>query len=375
MKITFLMPCYPWAPMGGFRVVYEYSNQLVARGHEVTVVHVQQIGPKAQKHVSLYEKAREFRNQIFNSCLTPKISWQVIDPRVNLSFVRAADKSNIPDGDAIFATSWNTVASVLAYERSKGTKFYLIQHYETWLGPKALVDQTWRSELNKVAVSKWLVNIGRELNAGHVEYIPNAVDHVRYKLINPIKDRPRQIAMMFSHVEFKGARDGIRALEIAKEKHPSLTAIFFGTGRAASWIPKWVQYYRDPPQEFIVDEVYNKSSIFLSSSWAEGFALPPAEAASCGCAVVATHSGGIADFIENEVTGLLSAPKDPQALGNNLCRLLEDDELRIKLSEAAGRRVGFLTWDRSATLLERFITSSCQIGNGTRQHSETVPAL
>jgi glycosyltransferase involved in cell wall biosynthesis len=356
--------------MGGFRVVYEYSNQLVARGHEVTVVHAQRVKSGPQKHLSLRQTARELRNRVFNILFTPKIGWQSIDPKVKLLYVRDTGWRHIPDGDVIFATSWNTVASVLQYKRSKGTKFYLIQHYETWLGPKDLVDQTWRSALNKVVVSKWLLSLGRELGAGRLEYIPNAVDHARYQLLQAVKDRPKQIAMMFSHVEFKGARDGIEALEIAKKKHPDLSAIFFGTGREAPWIPKWVRYYRDPPQEFIVNEIYNKSRIFLSSSWAEGFALPPAEAASCGCAIVATDSGGIADFIEDGITGLLSLPKDPKALGENLCRLLENDELRVKLAETAYRRLKSFTWDRSAEMMERFILSSNKMDASMGEHSE-----
>jgi hypothetical protein len=39
VRVTFLMPCYAWRPMGGFRVVYEYASRLVACGLYVTVVH------------------------------------------------------------------------------------------------------------------------------------------------------------------------------------------------------------------------------------------------------------------------------------------------------------------------------------------------
>jgi glycosyltransferase involved in cell wall biosynthesis len=347
--------------MGGFKVVYEYANQLVVRGHEVTVVHAQRVKSGPHRHLSLYQTVRELRNDMRDTVFTPKIRWQTIDPKVNLLYVPNADSRHIPNGDAIFATAWNTAASVLGYERSKGTKFYLIQHYETWVGPKDVVDQTWRSTLNKVVVSKWLLALGRELGAERLQYIPNAVDHLHYRLLQPVKDRPRQVAMMFSQVEFKGARDGIEALEIAKKKHPDLSAIFFSTGRKAQWVPKWVRYYRDPPKEFIVNEIYNKSSIFVSSSWAEGFALPPAEAASCGCAIAATNSGGIADFIEDGVTGLLSLPREPKLLGENLCRLLENDELRVNLAEAGRRRLISFTWERSAEMMERLILTSRKI--------------
>ena len=289
---------------------------------------------------------------------TPVINWQKIDPRVTLVHVPDSNVSHIPDGDAIFATAWNTVPSVLHYPDSKGEKFYLIQHYETFMGPKEDVDNTWRAPLHKVVISKWLSSIAKELGVEDVAYIPNAIDHDQYRIITPVQTRAKQVAMLFSHVPFKGSQDGIAALEIAKRRHPDLSAVFFGTGREPKWIPKWIQYHRNPAQNFIVQEIYNKSKIFLSPSLSEGFALPPAEAACCGCAVVASNSGGIADFIDHEDTGLLSQPKDPETLGRNLCRVLDDDQLRIKLAEAAGRRLSTFTWTRSADMLEAFIDTS-----------------
>lgn len=350
--------------MGGFKVVYEYANQFAARGHEVTIVHPRGVkfGPQAQ--LNWYEKLRDFKAGLMVGNATPVINWQKIDPRVKLIFVPDSHVSHIPDGDAIFATAWNTVPSVLHYPDSKGEKFYLIQHYETFMGPKEDVDNTWRAPLHKVVISKWLLSVAKELGVEDVAYIPNAIDHEQYRIVKPVDNRPKQVAMLFSNVPFKGSPDGIAALEIAKRRHPDLSAVFFGTGRAAKWIPKWIQYHRNPAQDFIVQEIYNASQVFVSPSLSEGFALPPAEAACCGCAVVATNSGGIADFIDHEDTGLLSQPKDPETLGQNLCRVLEDPQLRIKLAEAAGRRLSAFTWQRSADRLEAFIDSSRGIKAG-----------
>jgi glycosyltransferase involved in cell wall biosynthesis len=118
----------------------------------------------------------------------------------------------------------------------------------------------------------------------------------------------------------------------------------------------------DPPQERIVKEFYNRSSIILSSSLHEGFALPPAEGAACGCAIVATDSGGIRDYAQDGVTALLSSPGDPQALAQNLCRLLADDDLRVRLAHAANERLREFTWRRSSDLLEEFIVDTVERG-------------
>lgn len=350
------MPGYQWGPSGGFRVVYEYANRLVSRGHQVTVVH-----PRQLKYVVSHERlsirgwARNRVNGVVNRISTPSVDWLPMDRRVRLLFVPSSDGRFIPDGDALFATAWQTVASVLKCALTKGEKLNLIQGYGALLGPKELVDATWRAPLRKIVISKWLIEIGRDLGCHELAYIPNAVDHQRYRLIQAIEDRPRQIAMLFSPAPIKGSADGIEALQIARERYPDLKVVFFGTSRPQSWIPTWARYYRNPAQEFLINSIYSKSSIFLSPSLSEGFALPPAEAGACGCAIVATDSGGIRDFIHNEVTGLLSPPKNPRALAENLCRLLGDDNLRVQLARACHSFVGGLNWERSTDLLEDLI--------------------
>lgn len=356
MKITFLMPCYMWAPSGGFRIVYEYANQLVSRGHQVAVVH-----PRRLKYLpplgkpSFRERLRLARASLLELVSKPTIHWHDIDDRVNLLFVPSSEPHHLPDSDFLFATAWNTVASVLQCSPQKGKKCYFIQHYETWLGPKEFVDNTWRTSLHKIVISRWLLDIGDWLGARDLTYIPNAIDQRRYRIIRPIQGRPRQIVMMCSAVPFKRGLDGIKAIQIAKKQFPDLKVVLFGNGRRPDWVPDWMSYWRDPPQSCIVEDFYNNSSVVLSSSLAEGFALPPAEGAACGCAVVATDSGGVRDFIENGITGLLSAPKDPEALAENLCLLLDNDDLRVRLARAANRSIARFTWRKSVDLMESFL--------------------
>jgi glycosyltransferase involved in cell wall biosynthesis len=363
MQVTFLMPGYVWGPSGGARVIYEYANQLVNRGHQVTLVHPQrcQDSPSAPFQFGAMGILREARNTQFKlreMFTKPSIDWQRLDARVRLEYVPSPDSRHIPDADAVFATAWYTAAPVLDLPPAKGRKFYLIQGYETWMGPKHRVDATWRFPLHKVVVSQWLRRLGSDLGCGDIACVPNAIDHSRYKIIRPSIGRPKQVAMLFSSVPLKGSIDGIRALEIVRHRHPDLQAVFFGAGRRQSWLPRWVRYYRNPSQDFIVDEIYNGSQVFMSPSWQEGFSLPVAEAAACGCAIASTASGGIGDYIQGGVSGLLSKPKDPAALADNLRLLLEDDGLRLKLADAARESVCRLTWDRSAALLEAFVAGN-----------------
>jgi L-malate glycosyltransferase len=376
VKISFLLPGYIWGPSGGIRVVYEHANRLAAKGHDVTVIHPRRLkypAPLPEGESTYYRLRRNLRSlmEIFHK---PSVDWQQIDPRVKSLYVSSSDASNIPDGDAIFATAWQTARSVLECPKSKGEKFYLIQHYETFMGPKHLVDETWRASLHKVAVSKWLVEVGESLGVAGIAHVTNAIDHEQYRLVRPIEGRRPQIAMTFSKVAGKGSADGIEALTLAREHYPDLRVVMFGLTNVRPSIPSWIEYHSNPAQEFIVSEIYNNSTIFLCPSWSEGYALPPAEAAGCGCAVVSTDNGGIRDYVENGVTGLLSPPRDPQSLASNLRLLLGDEDLRLHLAKAANRAVAGLSWEQSATKLENLVASVVE-GKGWQETETDADAI
>jgi O-antigen/teichoic acid export membrane protein/glycosyltransferase involved in cell wall biosynthesis len=361
IRITFLLPSYAWRPSGGARVVYQHANHLASRGHLVTVVHPRQLRFTVPADLTFFQRLSRKRLDLMALVTQPRIAWQPIDKRVRLLFVPSAEEKYIPNGDVVFATAWQTTRPVMEYSSAKGQKCQFIQGYESWMGPESLVQESWRSPTRKVVVSRWLQEVGGSLGANNVTYIPNAIDRSVYRLTHPITKRSRQVVMVCSAVKLKGCQHGIEALEIAKKEFPDLKVVFFGNGRRPSWVPDWISYETDPPQHRIVKKYYNRSSIVLSPSLNEGFALPPAEGAACGCAIVATDSGGIRDFAENNVTALLSPPGDPQALAINLCRLLADDGLRIRLAYAAHERIKQFTWERSASLLEDFIMQTVEV--------------
>jgi len=354
MRITFLLPSYGWKPAGGLRVAYEYANGLVARGHEVAMVHPRRgadapLPPTGSLSRRLQWEAARFRDRAFR----PSVNWQHIDGRVRMLYVLDLDASRVPDADVVVATAFQTAEYAIGYPASKGAKFYLIQHYETWAGPKDRVDATWRAPLHKVVISRWLLEIGRELGCERIECIPNGLDHKKYGLLTPISTRPERVATLLHADNWKGSADALEALGLARKHHPELQVALFGTPPRWLSVPEWVEYFRNPPQKKLVNQIYNGSSIYLCASWAEGFALPPAEAMACGCAVASTDCGGVREFAEHEVTALLSPPRDPQSLARNVLRLVDDDELRQKLARAGRDRIEGFTWERSTDRLER----------------------
>jgi glycosyltransferase involved in cell wall biosynthesis len=65
----------------------------------------------------------------------------------------------------------------------------------------------------------------------------------------------------------------------------------------------------------------------VPSRWEEPFGLTAAEALMRGTAVVASDTGGLAEFVHHNETGILVAPQDPRALAQGLGSLLGNPEL------------------------------------------------
>ena len=63
-----------------------------------------------------------------------------------------------------------------------------------------------------------------------------------------------------------------------------------------------------------------------------------------------TDAGGVLEFVEHGVTGLVTPP-EPQAIARSLLCLMADVELAARLGEAGRERVRDITWDKVVTAL------------------------
>jgi starch synthase len=79
------------------------------------------------------------------------------------------------------------------------------------------------------------------------------------------------------------------------------------------------------------------ADVYAFPSRREGFAVAPLEAMACSLPVVASDATGMEDVIG--ATGVLVPRGDAPALARALLRLLEDDDLRLRLGRAARARV------------------------------------
>jgi len=347
VRVTFVLPGSGHLPVGGFKVVYEYANRLLGRGHEATVVHTAQFDQEAAAFSRLKTRVR-FVQRTLDKSYRPE--WFPLHPEVTLLWRATPAAAGVPDADVVIATAWQTAEWLGDYPTEKGRKFYLIQHYETWSGPKARVDATFSLGLRHLAIARWLQDVVRAQGAD-ADYLPNGLDFSAFGVdVAPERRGPRAM-MLYHEADWKGSADGLRALEQVKAQIPDLGATLFGTP-AAPALPSWIRYEQRPTPE-VLRRLYNESAIFLATSWTEGWGLPGCEALMCGCALAATDVGGHREFARHHETALLSPPKDPAALAQNVVKLLQDDALRVQLTEQGRAYVQRFTWERAVVGLEQ----------------------
>lgn len=84
-----------------------------------------------------------------------------------------------------------------------------------------------------------------------------------------------------------------------------------------------------------VYDYLKRFDIFVLASKLEGLGTSVIDALACGKAIVATKAGGIPEMIVDGVNGLLVEKQNPQALAKSLIKLVDDSNLRDKLSKEA----------------------------------------
>lgn len=348
MKITFVLPGI--ALLGGVKVVFEYANILQSRGHEVRVVYPIISMSSGKK----WYKTNNFVIRVLDTFSNLKqgntVDW--FDLKAKLISKPTLDEKFIPDGDIIVATSWETAYFVSKYNKKKGEKFYLIQHYEIWSGDKETVDLSYKLGFHNIVISTWLKNVlEKKLGVKTEALILNGVNLDQFcpETVPKIHTELR-ILMPYRSNEWKGVGDGLKAFEIVKKKYANARLVMFGTGKKG--IPEDVEYHRKITTNELVN-LYRSCSIFMYPSHCEGFGLPPMEAMACGCAVVTTNVGAVPDYTIPGKTALVSLPKDPEALAYNIIRLIENEDERKRIAQDGYDYIKQFTWEKATDELEK----------------------
>lgn len=347
MRITFVFAGTGSARRisGGYRVVYEYANRFVERGHQVNIVSYCETAGKQKCPI---EPLRKLIHLIMGR-IFPR--WFVFSPKIRR--VTAFRVKEVPDADVVIATALPTAMPVSQFPMSKGKKCYLIQDFENWEGrTDEEVYATYQLGMKNLVIAKWLMDKVASAGAKSI-LIPNAIDCNTYRLEIPIAQRnPHSAAMLYHEAPHKGAKYGIEVIMQLKKLYPNMTACLYGVPKRPVSLPAWIRYVQKATSEQVKD-IYNQSAVYICPSINEGFGLPGAEAMACGCAYVSSDYGGQREYTEENKNVLLSPPGNVDEMVRNVRMFFDDSQKRIQFAENGYRSIQQRTWEKSLDLFEK----------------------
>jgi glycosyltransferase involved in cell wall biosynthesis len=214
-----------------------------------------------------------------------------------------------------------------------------------------------------------LANLG--IPKSNILYLPNSIDTNFFK---PGKHKEENLLLYVGRIsELKGLHILIKALEYSRE---SIHLVIIGP-------PDWnTNYYQNllnliekenkkgkheikclgAMEQHEIAEWYQKASLLILPSFAEGFPVTIIEALSCETPVIATPVGGVPEIIKNYKTGILVPPGNPTRLAEAIDYLLENEDVRLKMA-CEGRKLV-----KEQYSLENAAKKLCSIYKQLRNH-------
>ena len=355
MRISFVLPHHFAGPIGGFHVHYTFANILSARGHDVSILFPRWLVNGSSLKNKLYAPVWGLLTRLRHGTAVPSFN---LDPRVKVRFVPDLGDDALPKADILIASAWET-AEILRYAGpDKGHKVHIIYDYEFWCTAapeiRARMAEAFNCGFTSIVTSAAVREMVEECGAAPIALISCGLDFNAFERLVPPEERePFSVAFPARVDVNKGSLDAVAAVTMLRERHGDrLSVTAFGHKRIP--LPNWIEFIENPDQRALC-AFYNRSAVFVMPSHFEGFGLPGAEALACGAALVTTFNGGAADYAIPEQTALVVPPRQPEKLAEAIDRLLDDQELRIRLAHAGHAYVQRFQWTIAVDALERVL--------------------
>ncbi|WP_430495683.1 glycosyltransferase family 4 protein [Leuconostoc mesenteroides] len=353
MNISIIMRFHDDTPSGGRKIIYDYANYLISKGHNVEIVFLADVPYKLRKHNIIKKLAhyidffRRFKHQ-------QTVSWFGLHRNAVLKAKYNFNKSSYQNSDIVIAFDYGIALHISESNYDLSKVVYMIQGDEKVYNVEKIVRVAWSLPVQKIVVASWLYNLVTEYD-NNVSLVKNYVRTEDFYVSNPISNRKHVVSLINHPNKYKGTKTGLKALELVHNVFPDLQVLMFGNFQEPSNLPSYVKYILRANQDKLREKVYNQSSVFLFTSVLEGWGLVATEAMACGAALVSTRNGGVEDFGIDEKTALLNNVGDYQGLADSIISLFEDNDKRIQIANSGLALVNELTFISSATSFERIL--------------------
>lgn len=169
--------------------------------------------------------------------------------------------------------------------------------------------------------------------------IPNFIKSIPEETANL---RNKNVIMVGRYNDAKGYEYLVDVWKDVHQRHPDWMLNIYGSGELHDDVEKWIidadlqdtMIMHEPTNDIM--QKYLESSICVVTSVYEGFSMTILEAMACGVPCVSFDCPyGPHNIIKDGEDGILVEYLNSQALGNSICYLIENEELRIRLGRQA----------------------------------------
>jgi glycosyltransferase involved in cell wall biosynthesis len=238
-----------------------------------------------------------------------------------------------------------------------------VQDYEPWfypLGSEAvLAENTYRFGFFGITAGAWLSQKLASEYRMATHAVGFGVEHERYRQLPRREPHIRRVFFYARPPTPRRAFElGLLVLRAVSERLPNTHFLLAGWDTAAYHIP----FPHLACGTVALDELpdlYSQCDVALVLSLTN-ISLLPLELMACGCVVVSNRGPNVEWLISDEVAALTDS--DPVAMTDAICRLLEDDELRLAMSDRAQKYAMNMDW---GTVAESFEEGLIKVRNQT----------
>jgi glycosyltransferase involved in cell wall biosynthesis len=163
----------------------------------------------------------------------------------------------------------------------------------------------------------------------------------------------------------KGIKYLIKAMKIIRQKNEDARLMLIGDGEERAYLENLVKELNLKNYVKFIEKVQNEnvpeymvtSDVFVLPSLSESFGIVNLEAMASGLPIVTTKVGGLPEVVKDGENGFLVEPKNPEQIAEKALLILEDDELRERISRNNKEEVREYSWESVVERLEEIYQS------------------
>jgi glycosyltransferase involved in cell wall biosynthesis len=330
---------------GAQRMLVELANGLYKIGHDVTVL----MPPQG-------------------------IIEYPLNVYVRRTYSNSITSRDFPRGDIIISNFY-TLFYICeeASKQGKGKHIRLSLCYEpVFLNDHEASFKTYHYSKNLIVLSSWQREMIQLLHGVKGEIVPVGISKEFRNQNLRNKNKALEISCMLRKPEggmswHREQEYLITAFSILKNKYPHVIfnlitppneLLYSPTLQKIHQNPQFVSY--KPNTDIELNNILNRTDIFVSSSTYDSASLPGLEAMKCGATLVTVYSGGNMDYCRHNENCLLSY-RHENKLVEHVTSLIENPGKRKNLSLSGEKEASRWTWENSVHLFNKAIRTISRI--------------